>query len=245
MKRFSLVFAMALVLAVSAMALAASPGAPLPEGAREAETFELQADGSWARAMNARSFNSGSAAGHCNRECWNFELVNHVSVAQWINFSVDGTRKDWQVLKPGTYASDSVSARISSNNDVRITFWAEDPQYEDSEVESPPIAKWFGYGIGDESANGPGMVEQWVRASDYGPDNPLVFTIRYEDGLADGLLYRIWEKIEVTSQHRSSDYHGTGAVEICVTNLKWWVDPDNGGFVSLDEDENGNGNGNG
>ncbi len=65
-------------------------------------------------------------------------------------------------------------------------------------------------------------------------EDPLVFTIRFEDGLADGLAYRIWEKIEVTNQHRSSDYHGTGGLLICVTNLKYWVDPGDGYVQQLD-----------
>ncbi len=57
---------------------------------------------------NAQSFNSGGASGHCNKECWDFTIENHVSVAQWIDWEINGTRKDWRVLKPGTYGSDSV-----------------------------------------------------------------------------------------------------------------------------------------
>src|SRR5690606_15569146 len=103
------------------------------------------------------------------------------------------------------------------------------------DAESPPIPKWFGYSVGEDSGNNINNVVQWVRGSDYTPEDPLVFTIRFEDGLADGLAYRIWEKIEVTNQHRSSDYHGTGGLLICVTNLKYWVDPETGTFNNLTE----------
>ena len=39
----------------------------------------------------------------------------------------------------------------------------------------------------------------------------------------------------MTNQHRSSDYHGTGGLLICVTNLKYWVDPETGTFNNLTE----------
>jgi len=236
MKRFSLVLALAFVLAVGGMALAYDPrGEALPTNAQPTTTYELNGEGVWMTTTNAQSFNSGGASGHCNKECWDFTIENHVSVAQWIDWEINGTRKDWRVLKPGTYGSDSVTARIKSNNDVQISFWAEDPAYQNPDAESPPIPKWFGYSVGEDSGNNINNVVQWVRGSDYTPEDPLVFTIRFEDGLADGLAYRIWEKIEVTNQHRSSDYHGTGGLLICVTNLKYWVDPETGTFNNLTE----------
>lgn len=235
MKRFTFVLALAFVLAVGGMVFAQYDprGEALPTNAMQTMTFELTNSNGYVTALNAQSFNSGSAAGHCNKECWDFTIENHVSVAQWIDWEINGTRKDWRVLKPGTYASDSVTARIKSNNDVQITFWAEDPVYQNPDAESPPIAKWFGYSVGADSGDHPDNVAQWVRASDYSEDSPLVFTIRYEDGLAEGLAYRIWEQIEVTSEHRSSEYHGGGGLLICVTNLKYWVDPETGSFNDL------------
>lgn len=232
MRRFSFVLALAFVLAVSGMVFAQSIGDPLPKNAKPTTTYEKDDNGDWTVSNNAQSFNSGGAGGHCNRECWAVELENHVSVAQWIDWEINGTRKDWRVLKPGTYASDSVTARVKSNNDVRISFWAEDPEYQ-ADAASPSIPLWYGYSVGADSGNNIGNVVEWVRASDYTSDNPLEFTIRFEDGLAEGLAYRIWEMIEVTNEHRSSEYHGTGGILICVTNLKYWVDAETGGFNNL------------
>lgn len=229
--RIVLVLALAFVLAVGGMVMAQRQypeyipeGNDLPDNAQSTTTYVL-ANGEWVVSNNAQSFNSGNANGHCNRECWDFTIENHVSVAQWINWSIDGTRKDWRVLKPGIYASNSVTAEIKSNNDVQVSFWAEDPIYLNEELESPPIAKQFGYTVGANNTEINSIVT-WVAAADTSEDDPLVFTIRYEDGLADGLAYRIWEQIEVTDQHRSSDYHGFGGLLICVTNLKYWVDED-------------------
>lgn len=232
MKRFSLVFALALVFAVNSVVFgqrAYDPsGEPLPMNAEPTTTWMLTKEG-WVTADTAKSWNSGGAAGHCNRECWSVTLENHVSVAQWLDWSLSGTRKDWRVLKPGTYASDSVTAYIKSNNDVIIKFWAEDPVYLNPDAESPPIPTWYGYAIGQTSSH-ISDVEDWVRAADYSEDSPLVITLRYEDGLPDGLYYRIFEKIEVRDEHRSSDYHGMGGLLICITNLKFWVDGTEGTF---------------
>lgn len=63
----------------------------------------------------------------------------------------------------------------------------------------------------------------------------MEFLIRYEEGLATGVEYSIWEMIEVTNEHRSSEYHGEGGLLICVTNLKYWVDPETGGFNGFKE----------
>lgn len=234
MRRFSIVLALAFVLAMGGMVFAQSIGERLPMNATPTTTWELSGD-EWVVTSNAQSFNSMGTSGHCNRACWDVTLQNHVSVAQWIDWEINGTRKDWRVLKPGTYASDSVTARIKSNNDVRITFWAEDPTYQVEDVDSPPISTWYGYSIGADSGDSVYNVVEWVAASSTSADNPLEFVIRYEDGLGDGLAYRIWEMIEVTSQHRSSEYHGTGGIQICVTNLKYWVDPETGGFNNLTE----------
>src|SRR5690625_277550 len=122
MRRFSFVLALAFVLAVSGMVFAQSPGDPLTQNATPTTTYEKDANEGWSVSTNAQSFNSGGASSHCNRECSDFTIENHVSVAQWIDWEINGTRKDWRVLKPGTYASDSVTARVKSNNDVRISF---------------------------------------------------------------------------------------------------------------------------
>lgn len=143
MKRISLVLALTFVFALSSIALGHYDprGVPLPENAQKAVTFEKTESGDWIISTNAESYNSLGTGGHCNRECWDVVIHNHVSVAQWIDWSLDGTRKDWRVLKPGTYASDSMKATIRSNNDVLIRFWAEDPVDQNPETKSPPIAK--------------------------------------------------------------------------------------------------------
>lgn len=234
MNRFAFVLALALLLAFGGIAMAQveyePTGRALPDNAQEAEhVFELNGE-EWVPATDARAWNGGnSVAGHCNRECHEFNLETHVSVAQWIDFDVNATRKDWRVLKPGKYASDSVTARISSNNDVLVRFYAEDPSHLNPDIDSPDIATEYGYSVGANSGTNVNMVEDWVKGSDFSADEPLEFTLAYQPGEQ---VFRIWQTIEVTDEHRSSDYNGTGFVSVCVTNLKHWVDGEAGGFAS-------------
>jgi|LSQX01.1.fsa_nt_gb hypothetical protein len=201
----------------------------LPDGSTPPGTYELR-DGAWIPAVYAIAWNSGGADsdGISNKPVFTFEITNHVSVAQWINWSISGTRKDWRVLRPGTYASDSVTARIQSNNDVVIEFYAEDPEYLSDGGVTRTIPKWFGYSETDQidEVDNRG----WWRGSDFSSDNPLVIRVRDSAGLHSGLTYKIWEKIEVLPSHSSSDYEGKGYVTIYLTNVKHWVDPDTGDF---------------
>lgn len=248
-KRFTFVLAMVFVLAVSALAFGqGTPGIGqydsyhaegylLPTNASPTTVWKKGSNGSYSETTLAFAYNSGGANGHCNRECWDFTIENHVSVAQWLDWSIDGTRKDWRVMKPGIFASDSVTARVASNNDVEISFWAEDPSYQNPEAESPDIAKWFGYSVGSQASDISDVVE-WVRGSDFTAEEPLKIRLGFDQVSGEGAAFRIFEQIEVTNEHRSSEYFGEGFVLICLTNLKHWVDAETGAYA-------GDGNGNG
>lgn len=236
---------MVFVLALAGMAFAADhpqyesyqvEGYLLPTNASETTVWRLNADGSYSETSSARVYNSGGANGHCNKECWDFTLETHVSVAQWLDWSLDGTRKDWRVMKPGTFASDSITARITSNNDVQVTFYAEDPSYQNPDADSPDIAKWFGYSVG-AGASDIGDVAEWFRATDFSESNPLELTLTFDQVSGEGAAFRIFEQIEVTEEHRSSEYFGEGFVNICITNLKHWVDGETGKYQGDPEPE--------
>lgn len=206
-------------------------GEPLPPNAQPAPSVSEWSDEEekWVDTSNAEAYNSGASVnGHCNRECWDFEMETHVSVAQWIDFEVNGSRRDWRVLKPGRYAADSIKLRVKSNNDVRLTYWAEPVEYLNPDATSPDIDTMFGFTKG--SGTNPNMVSNWVKGTDFTADAPFEFILPYEDVSGAGATYHLYEQIEVTEAHRSSDYHGTAYFNVCVTNLKYWVDPGTGGF---------------
>lgn len=227
-----LFIALAIVAMASLGAMAQTVGDPLPAGAVNPGTWEWNGT-TWVHTQYAKTWNSNSesSGGMTNKESISFEIINHVSVAQWIEWTISGTRKDWRVLRPGTYASDSVTATIKSNNDVLVSFWAEDPEYmvENAGV-TRTIPKFFSFSEGDDAndaeANG------WVAASETSPDNPYQFIISDSAGLHAGLAYKIWEKIEVVPSNSSSEYEGRGMVTVSLTNIKHWVDPETGTWLN-------------
>lgn len=206
----------------------------LPAGAVNPGTYQWE-NGAWVPATFAITRNSigSSSSGMSNKEFHSFEIINHVSVAQWVDYTISGTRKDWRVLRPGTYASDSVTATLRSNNDLIISFWAEDPSYLGDGGVTQTIAKWFGYSEGDQ----PSEVDQlgWVRAADTSLQEPFTFTVADSADLHAGLAYKIWEKIEVLPSNSSSDYHGLGHLTIQLSNMKHWVDGENGTFAEVQQ----------
>lgn len=227
MNRFVFVLTLAFVLALGGVVMANDLGDEVPVFKRDSP------DSFYSAATNeARAWNSGGGGGHCNKECHAADLTTAVSVAQWIEWSLSATRKDFRVLKPGTFAANSWTATVSSNDDVEVTFTHGNAEYVNPDVDADPIAIRYGYSTG--SGIDPNQVNEWVAAD----DTPITITIPYADvSQAGGAKYHIWQEIEVTEQTRSSDYEAEGTVTVCVTNLKPWLD-EGGNWV-----DNGNGNG--
>ena len=232
--------AAALALLVSGAALAAGGsgynpnGEALPAGAlhREQPVYELTQSG-WVSVTSpdgdvlARSWNSGGALGYCNKAYWDVTFTTHASVAQWINWNLATTRKDWRIRKPGTFASDSIDFWIASNNAVSISFAGfgnlvyqnpHAPGDTDHEIEV-----YYGVGgdINEAEANG------WVPAAQL---NDWNLVLPDSEALHNGLAYKFWQKLYVSNSNSSSEYHNEGTVRLAVTNLKFWIDGETGHF---------------
>lgn len=240
--------AMALMLALAGIAGAASPGEPLPAGAVEVEVWYLPWDFTWSKDFTGwstdpadwtmssigdlsapgRSWNSQGAnsGGLQNKENYNFTFTNHASVAQWVDWSISGTRKDWRVLRPGIYAADSITFSLLSNNDVEVTFSGfGDLQYEEPDVPEgtqDTIETWYGYGGGTLES-----VINWVRASEL---NGTLLIANTND-LHYGQTIKLWSRIQVEPSNNSSDYENRGLITLSLTNMKHWVDPVTGQFA--------------
>ena len=239
MRKWFIAAATALSLfALSLSAMAASPGATLPPGASEvavyyrdspdSEWLETKGDTARARSWNSLPVNS---SGYSNKQHHTITFINHASVAQWIDWTISGTRKDWRVRQPGEYASDSLTFTIKSNNDVAVDFEGfADLEYEDP-ASAPAdtfttIPTWYSYGadIADAEANG------WIRAADL---NDADFTFFNSNPLHYGLSYKLWSKILVRDSNNSSDYENQGTITLSLTNIKHWIDPSTGNFAAV------------
>lgn len=202
-------------------------GSTLPTGAVLGDTYQ-RVDSDWMLAAHAVSYNSGSADGACSKHCWESVVHNHVSVAQWLDWEVYGTRWDWRVLKPGDYAAKMMQARVRSNNEIHVRLWIGEPSDAHPAHESPAIPASFSVTASDSLFEA--QMFGWRAAADYSGAEPFVLVIPDGDRLRSGLSFNLWQRLEVGSSHPSSEYYGDGGVLICLTNLKHWVDPESGHF---------------
>lgn len=223
---------LALALSGTAMATAYNPnGEVLPSGAQEQTVYEFNGTswgpvGSDGAGTKARSWNSGPTFGFCNKAYWDITFTSHASVAQWINWTLATTRKDWRVRKPGDYASNSIDFTIASNNAVLVSFDGfDDLQYLNPNAPSDTthyIDTW--YGVGSDINN----VSTWVPAEDL---NDMTITFPDSDGLHHGMQFKIWQRIKVVESNSSSEYENVGTVRLAVTNLKFWINGETGGWA--------------
>lgn len=242
MKRMILILALMAVLLIPAAALADAPpatGIPLPAGAVEVDSWVFQ-DGQWVHmsgptqpnvAALARCWSSGPVQGNCNKQSWTINFTHHASVAQWINWSLSGSRWDWRIRKPGTYTADCITATLQSNNAVAITYsgFGDLTRLNEGGVKQT-IDTYYAIG----GATPPGLPDSgvWVRAADL---NNEVDTIPDSADLHAGLQTKLWNLIKVEECNSSCEYENTGVITISVTNLKHWIDPGSGNFAATQQ----------
>jgi hypothetical protein len=243
----SVVLVLALALTVSAMPpsfLAPSsenpfaneaydPGSMPPSAASAADDYWWNGTAWESSSVFAQSFNSGPAWGSngvSNVINWSTEFKTTASVAQWVNFNLLNTQKDWFVRRPGIYASDCISFFIQSNNDVLLTFEGFGPLVHqvnyDNQDESinPQIPIWYGFGSSPSvlDAN-----QAWASAN----GETFYFGIEDSAELHNGFTTKMYSKIEVVNCNSSSQYEDEGMIYLTLQNQKVWVDGDRGDFV--------------
>ncbi|MCR4426039.1 MAG: hypothetical protein NUW23_07620 [Firmicutes bacterium] len=223
-----------ILLALALIALVAVPaGAQLPwPGAIEQETWKL-VDGVWvsqavgqASAL-ARAWTSVTAQGSCNKQTWTVDVTTHASVAQWIEWSLSGTRWDWRVMKPGTYATDCITATLKSNGAVAINYDGfADLAYQGTGGVEQTIDTWYAFGPTIPAPTS----SSWVRAADLNNDDDLVPD---SAALHAGLSWKLWNKIQVVECNSACEYEDTATITLVLQTMKPWVDPTTGGWADL------------
>lgn len=230
MKRLLVLFAIMALIFVPVMAMAYDPGQELPPGATEVEHWELAADGvTWVRhaagdiTSLARCWRSGGDSNNCNKASWQINFTHHASVAQWCKWSIGGTRWDWRILKPGTYAADCIEFWLKSNNDVLIDYEGFADLYRPlgNQTTKTTIDTYYSFGEDIEGAEANG----WVRAADLNGHDDL---IRDSVALHTGFATKLFNKIVVEDCNSSCEYEDTATITLKLQNIKVWVDGDRG-----------------
>jgi len=232
MKRSLVLFAIMALILVPAMAMAYNDGEDLPKGAVEVEHWEWDEDnGVWVHrnpadlSSLARCWRSGPDSGNCNKARWAISFTHHASMAQWCDWTMGGTRWDWRILKPGTYAADCIEFTLKSNNDVQITFAGfGDLEYIEAGGVNRFIETYYSWGESVEEADTNG----WTRASAL---NQVVLGFLDGDDLHEGFSTKLMNKIVVVECNSSCEYENEGTITIALQNIKRWVDPVTGGWL--------------
>lgn len=195
----------------------------------EVDVWELR-DGSWVQivpktAGNARLFASMSRIGSCNKVNWSFEFTTEAQIAQWVEWSISGTKLTWFVRKPGDYFTNGIEFVLKSNGDVELSASGfGNLQYQGEYSVNPEIVTyWFGTVI-------PGYVplqEDWVSAAEVN----TFLSVPDSGELHEGLTAYLWNRIVVVNCNSASTYSDTGTITITLKNQKPWI-TDDGEYVS-------------
>lgn len=168
----------------------------------------------------ARLWASGRAGGTCNKLAWDIPVTIHASIAQWLWFDVSGTRWDWRIMKPGTYAGDCITFQICSNGDVGVNYEGFADLYSPTTPKGckNTIDTWYGFGTPFD----PGNPANWVRAGDLNGDDDIIRQI------CPGhcLTTKLWTKVQVDTCNSACEYEDTALITLTLLNQKCWVDPD-------------------
>ena len=218
-------------LSLSVMAGVGTPtGEPLPPSSTEHEAWELDEYGVWVSmgtgnlAANARAWSSNPKTGICNKFSWGVPVKIHASVAQWLDYSLSGTRFDWRVRKPGIYAADSLTATLKSNSDLEIDFDGFANLMYQGTTQFPGVTQeietWYAYGE-------PLDTLVWMPAIDLDATD---HAIKDSADLHAGYSFKLWNKIKVVASNSASEYQDDATITLVLQNQKIWIDGDTGKF---------------
>lgn len=218
-----LILALVALIVVPALAVMASSGL----------TVWKLVDGEWTVEFNpgnpvgdemARAYKSGEAHGACNKEHWEIEFTTEVQVAQWIEWSVTGTKWSWYVRKPGTYITDCIEFTLKSNGPITISFSGfSSPTYVEGEAVKDYIDAWYGYGYGNE----PDYLEEMVPAALL---NESEIYIPDSLELHNTITRKLWNMIDVVNCNTACTYRDSGLITITLMTIKPWIDSETGNY---------------
>jgi hypothetical protein len=230
-----LLFVAALVCFVPALAF--GQASPYPPPGYAVEAF-VCVDGQWVsqgvgnQMGLAQCWASLPADSACNKD-WRIDVKIHASIAQWIEWSMTGTRWDWFVRKPGMYAADCISGTIASNQNVLVDYhgFGDLIALEPDKAIDDTIEIWYAvWGLGtpppcDDAA--------WTRS--YDMNEPAEWdTVFDSQALHNGITWKLWNRIWVGRCNSACEYEDNAWISLQLLCQKPWIDRTTGYFVDID-----------
>ena len=214
-------------------ALAFSQASPYPPPGYEVDAWFLTEDSTWKSiglgdpAAIAQCWASNPDDGNCNKD-WEIPVKIHASIAQWCKWSIDGTRWDWFVKKPGDYAADCIGGTIASNQNILVDYHdfgdliAEDP----AKAIDDTIEIWYAVA----GALPPAFLStDWVRSTDM--NNEAEWDTIFDClALHNGITYKLWNRIHVSTCNSACEYQAHGYISLKLLCQKPWIERKTGNF---------------
>lgn len=183
----------------------------------------------------ARVFNSIYSHGErCNGSPRTAVITTEAQVAQWLEWSLSGSKWTWFVKKPGDYYTDCITATIQSNGNVTITFDGFGAlKYLTGTSVNPVIPTWYGYSEGEEGPKDPTSGwSGWYKAGEVvegdtltvGSINDTAISLTDSQRLHDGYSVKLWNRIKVVECNSASTYRDTGTISMMLASQKPWID---------------------
>ena len=132
----------------------------------------------------------------------------------WIEYSLSATEWDWNVRRPGIYASKCLTGSITSNVDVLIDFNG----FEDLNcpgVPNPNLETYYAVSVLPLTL---GQV-QWLRASNFNNGN-LLITANKDNPTP----WYLWNKIFVNGSTSAGKYTDAAFITFVMQNVQPWLD---------------------
>ena len=171
-------------------------------------------------------------AGNCNKD-WSIPVIIHASIAQWLDWTMSGTRWDWRVRKPGIYGGDCITATIKSNQNVLVDYHDFNDLHSDSVSVNPDIPIW--YHVSELGAALPPVGSNlWTRSTDM--NNAAEWDTIYDSAiLHGGIQFKLWNMIQVVNCNSACEYTDHASISLQLLCQKPWIDKSLGIFNAIQE----------
>ncbi|KAF2960125.1 MULTISPECIES: hypothetical protein [unclassified Thermotoga] len=177
---------------------------------------------------NARAFISEGMSGSCNRHVWEIPMTLEVQVAQWVKWSLTGTKWTWFVRKPGIYVANCITATLQSNSDLEIRFSGFDHlKYATGTSVDDTIEVDYAFG-----PQLPIPEDIWTPAPNL---NDVTLLVPDSQILHNGATYKLWNRIHVERCNSASTYRDSGTIILTLKNQKPWIDEEGNYVEDLEE----------
>lgn len=222
MKKFILVFLVIVLLPVAAFSWDEVETWYWMEGAGGGWVYQGIGD----TLALARCWAGFPEADGCNKD-FNIPVKIHASIAQWVEWTMSGTRWDWRVRKPGIYGADCITATIQSNQHILVDYHDFDDLQAESSSVNPTIPIW--YYVSGMGADLPPPGDTWTRSYDL--NNSAEWDTIYDSqALHDGYQFKLWNMIEVVECNSACEYQDHATISLKLLCQKPWIDREKGYF---------------